>query len=115
MLEAGVDARTLHPEAFPEALPSDEKFALWLSALDRRLAASQSKALRAEPVTEAAGIATLSRRGQSLTLKLHKSTGGFAEWLEHHLASEAEALYRAYLADGPTTSRSTAAKGAVTE
>lgn len=115
VLDAGIDALSLHPEPFPEALPSDEKFALWLTALERRLTAPSSKAARPEPAAETAGIATLSRRGQSLTLKLHKSTGGFAEWLERHLASEAEALYRAYLAEGPTTSRSTPAKGAATE
>lgn len=114
VLEAGLDPLGIAVD-FADGLPSDERFALWIKGLDKALAAPAPKAPAPVKAQDKETFLALSRRGQSLTLKLHKSTGGFAAWLETHLAHEAEALYRAYLEEAKETTRSTAAKGAVTE
>lgn len=99
VLEAGIDPTPLLDEALHPGQTSDERFLAWGAALQRALSAPRAPSKAPETAHASPLIAALQRRGQTLTLKLHKSTGGFAEWLEQHFAAEAETLFRHYQAD----------------
>lgn len=96
LIEAGIDAQSVHPAPFSEGLTSDERFARWVAAFDTllRAPARDSKVqARAIATPEGAAIGSVVAGGGKFTFRADPSTRDFADWLDANAEDVMRQMY----------------------
>lgn len=96
LLEAEIDALTVHPAPFAEGLSSDERFARWVAAFDTLLRAPARDAkiqARAIATLDGAALGSVVASGGKFTFRADPSARDFADWLDANAEDVMRQIY----------------------